>query len=99
MALYNMTHLQDSETMFKLIQFADDATGNILMPLFLLAVFFIGILALKRYEFKDGFAVMSFICFIIALMLQFAGLLNVMYVILPLTATVLSVLFMFAKKD
>jgi hypothetical protein len=73
---YNMTQLQAADSLFKLVQYANDATTGFVVIGFLLSVFFIMLLALKRYEFSKALLVSSTVCFLLSLFLNYAKLIN-----------------------
>jgi hypothetical protein len=74
--MYNMTQLQSVDTIFKLVIYANDSTGGFVALAFLLSVFFITLMALKSYTFKNALLVSSTISFFISLLLVFAKLVN-----------------------
>lgn len=76
---YNLTALQASDSFSELVLYADESTGGILVGLFVVAVFFVGLFALKRYDFEQTVPALSFFCFIISLLLSFAHLLNFLF--------------------
>lgn len=76
---YNMTALQASDSFSKLIIYANSSTGDILVGLFVVAIFFVGVLALKRYDFDVTIPAMSFLCFIVSLLFSYAHMLHFLF--------------------
>lgn len=85
---YNMTQLQMADTFYGIAKYANDSTNGVLFGLMIIAIFFVLIMLLKRYDFDDAFLVSSFISFILSIFLVYAKLLNFMVplVFLILTA-------------
>lgn len=73
---YNMTALQQVDTVGKLFQFADNSTGNLLFGFIIVAIFFIMLLVMKRWEFDKALLSSSFASFIMSLILSYAGYLS-----------------------
>lgn len=90
---YNLTQLAASDTVFKLVTFANDSTGGLLMGLFVLAAFFIMLMAFKRYEFSKALLTSSSISLIVSLLLVYAKLINPMWALLFAILTAGSALF------
>ena len=77
--MYNMTTLQNADTILKLITYANDSSEQILMGLLMIGIFFILLMALKRWDFDDGLVISSFVCFILSSLLTYAKLLNIIF--------------------
>lgn len=95
---YNMTALGNAGSIYGLIVVANDATSTVMINLFLLALFIVILLALKRYDFLSGLVVSSYICFIIAALLAYAELLALMWVLLYLIIAAFSTMLLFLFK-
>jgi ABC-type multidrug transport system permease subunit len=63
---YNLTLLQDSTTATDLISTANTYTGGVLITIVIVAVFFIMLMALKRYEMDKALVASGFFCFILS---------------------------------
>jgi hypothetical protein len=92
--LYNMTDLQNADTFQKLFVVANDATGQILVGMFLIVIFILLTLILKRSSFKEGLLASSFVCFILSIFLRFANLISFEFVIGFLLIMALTGLYM-----
>lgn len=79
---YNMTQLAASDTAQELVVYANDATDGILFALFVMAVFFIMLMALKKYDFDSALLVSSFACFILSAILVYAELLALIWALI-----------------
>lgn len=73
---YNLTQLQESATVAGLVTTANDYTGGLLLGLLILAIFFIMIMALKKWSFEDALLSSSFTCFVLSGILASVELLN-----------------------
>ncbi len=98
MPSYNMTTLGNAETVAELFLYADTAANNILFGLILFALFFIMLMVLKRWEFDKALLSSSFACFILALILSFASLLNFIFVLLFLMIMAFTGFFMYIRN-
>lgn len=80
---YNMTALANADTASKLIVFANDAAQGMLGGLFVLALFFIFMMATaQKYGFVNAALYSSFACFIISAVLWFVPLVNIVFPLL-----------------
>lgn len=89
--MYNMTQLQEADTIAKLVVFANDATGGLLLSLFIAATFFILLMVQKRYDMDQAMMTSSAISFIIALIMVYLELIPMLVplgflILLSLTA-------------
>lgn len=79
---YNMTALQNSYTVQGIFSFANDATGGVMVGLFMIAIFFVMLMTLKRTsDFDDALLASSMACFVISLFLVGADLINFLFVV------------------
>jgi hypothetical protein len=95
---YNITQLQDSSTISGLFVTANDYTGGILLSLFVLAVFFIMLMALQRWEFDDALLSSNFVCFLISAILVSVELLNLLWALGFLVLMAFTAFYMFLAK-
>lgn len=98
MAMYNETLLQSAETVWDLFYIANVFTGEAVFGLFILAVYLILLMVMKRYDLPDGMFAVSFITFILSAMLTWAGLLNFIFPLLFLTFTAFVALYVFVIR-
>lgn len=78
---YNVTSIIDATSFYAIVKSADDYSGNILTGLMILAVFFVLLFSLKKYEFDVSLLVSSWICSILSMFLVYAKLLNFLFLI------------------
>ena len=97
--MYNITQLQESGNVFLLFSTANDFTSGLLLGLFVLAVFLIMLLALKKWEFDDALLASSFSSFVISAILTSAGLLNLLWTLGFLTILAFTAFYMFVAKN
>jgi hypothetical protein len=83
MTLYNVTNgtnpLSNATDIGDLFLYAYRATDGAVFTFFIIAVFFILMMGLSRFEFKDRLVASSFVCFILSCFPAFAGLTNFLY--------------------
>lgn len=71
-----MTALQASDTVFGLFSYANESTGQILFGLFMIGIFFIMLLSMKKLAFEYAIFAASGISFLLSALLAYTGLLN-----------------------
>jgi len=96
---YNMTELQETETVYQLIQYANTYSSGLLVGLFTVAIFIVLIMALKRYDFGNALITSSFITAVISSILAYIGLVNIYFPIAYISITAFTALFLYTRKD
>jgi integral membrane sensor domain MASE1 len=99
MTNYNLTNLTASSDLSGVIHFANDAVNQMLIAGALIAVFFIILVNLKRYELSSALLVSSWVTFILGLMLSWGGWLNVLWPLAYLTIASLTTLYVFTRGE
>jgi hypothetical protein len=97
--MYNMTQLQEVDSIYKLVLYANGATGEILLVLFLMAVFFVMLMALKKYEFDNALMVSSFSCMIISMIFVYIHLIALIWALVFLIMTAFTAFYLFGIKN
>ena len=95
---YNLTLLQESVTVSDLVSYANISTGGILSGLFVIIVFFILMITLKRASFVDTLAVSSFITFILSIFMLLGGFISFYFVLAFLLLTGFSTFYLAIAK-
>ena len=95
---YNLTQLANADTIYKLVVFSNDAALGNLISMFIFALFFVLLMALKRYEFDSALLVSSFICFVISALLGYAELISLIWVLGYLIIAAFTAFFIFVLK-
>lgn len=96
---YNLTDLYDSTRVVDLFTFSNTVTDGLLIGIFLVAVFFIMMLSLRRYDFNNTLLVSSFVCFILSVFFGYAGLLNFLFIIGFLVILAFSGFYAFVTRE
>lgn len=96
--VYNMTQLAKVKSLSSLMTYANSATNNILFGLFIVAIFFVMLLILKKWEFVKSFTSSSFACFVLSAVLFYGGYLHFMFALLFLIFTAFGGLFLYASS-
>ena len=96
---YNTTILQQSEGLYDVFVYANDSAAGLFVMLFMLAIFFVLLAALKRYTFARALLASSFVCFILSTMLVYIKLLNFLFPLGFLTITAFTALFVYTTMD
>jgi len=98
MVSYNITALSNVDSVGTLFQYANNSAGGVLFGIIIMAVFFIMLLVMKRWEFDKALLSSSFACFILAMLLSFAGLLNFMFVLIFLVIMAFTALYVYINR-
>lgn len=78
--MYNLTALTDSGSVVDMVLAANSYTGDVLMPLFLVSVFFVLIISYSlKFDFVGGLTVSGWVCFVLSSLLVFADLINILF--------------------
>jgi cation transporter-like permease len=86
--MYNLTNLTSSQSLLDIIRFTNnDATGGLFMALMIVAIFFILLLNLMKWDFTDAILISSWVCFILSSMLLYMKLVPFIVVIAFLSIT------------
>lgn len=97
---YNMTALQDTGSMFGVLEYANNSVLGLLMLLFVIALFFIIFIKIKSSsEFDEALLTSSFITFIVSALLTYAKLLPMLITVLFLAIAALTLLYITMSKD
>ena len=94
----NLTILQEADTMGKIAIYANNASNGILMGGFMIAIFFVMMFVLKRWDFDDALLSSSFVCFILSSILAYSKLLNIIFPLGFLAITAFTALYVFVAK-
>jgi hypothetical protein len=78
---YNITLLKDVGTIRELFYVSNTYSGDIFIKLMMFGIFFVMLMALKRFGFQYALASSSFASFVLSLMLMYAGLLSLFWVL------------------
>lgn len=73
---YNLTELQNSETVYQIFLASNNASNSILSTVIIFSIFFILLLAIRTNDFPGKLAVSSFISGVFSAMLWYMELLN-----------------------
>lgn len=95
MAMYNITQLTGSSGVGDIVSFAIVASGGWLAILFMLSVFFVLLLGLKRWDFIRALVSSSFATFILSGIMAFAGFIPPFWIFVWLTVLIFSTLILY----
>ena len=74
---YNQTALTEGRTVYDLLLYADQVTGSVFFIMFLISIFFIVTMALRRYGFENALMVSGFFTFLISAVMASVGVVSV----------------------
>ena len=83
--MYDLTNLTNASGFGDLMMFSNEVSGGMFMTMMVVAVFFILVMIMKTYSMIDAFLASSFICFIIAALLAYGGMVSFWLVVVFLT--------------
>uniref|UniRef100_A0A6M3K0I5 Uncharacterized protein n=1 Tax=viral metagenome TaxID=1070528 RepID=A0A6M3K0I5_9ZZZZ len=96
--MYNLTNLTSATTIQGIVQFANQTTGNLMMALLMISVFFIMLMVLKRWDFDRALLVSSFASFMLTILLVYAKMVNVVWALVFLIMAAFTAFYMVMSK-
>jgi len=99
MVLYNLSGLSNVSGLGSFIGASNDATGGLLVGLFLLTIWIVLLLAFIKYDFVRAVTGSSFICFIISTFLVYLDWINILFMLILLFLTAGGGLLLYLKED
>lgn len=96
---YNLTGLENADTISELAIFANTTTEGKLFGFFMMALFIIIIFLLKRFPFIEGVLASSFVCFILSAILVYGEYLSLMFALIFLVILALSALYYYTSQN
>jgi hypothetical protein len=92
---YNITLLSEVATIRELFVVTNTYSGDLFTVLMMFAIFFIMLMALKRFGFQYAMFSASFASFVLSLLLMYAELLNIIWVLGFLALTAFTALYIY----
>lgn len=96
---YNLTDLQSQTQISGLFIYANNATDGVLIIGFMIAVFFVLFMVLKRFEFTHALVTSAFLCFVISSLLAYAGFMSLYGVLFFLILTAFTTLYIYTTQN
>ena len=96
---YNITELQSIVTFYELVDYANTYSSNALVGLFLIAIFVVLLMTLKRYDFSNAMIASSFITIVLAAVLSYIDLIDIRLTVIFIALAAIMALVVFMKKD
>jgi hypothetical protein len=97
--MYDLTALKTASTFGDVLITLNDATEGTLFGLAVVAIFFIMLFVMKRFEFQNGLLTAATICFIISAILVYGKFINFLYPLAFLIITALTGLYVWMNND
>ena len=92
---YNMSLITDSNgNIGSIVDASNTYTNGFLTGAFLIMLFFVFMMIMKRWEFEKAFAASSFMCFVRGIILKSGGWVNLNFVLAFFVMTALSLLYL-----
>lgn len=76
---YNLTNLTSDPSVSSFLLTANNYAGGILFGILSVALFFILLMTLKKWEFASALLVSGWVCFVLSSILWWGGFLNIIY--------------------
>ena len=95
MAIYNITSLQSATTITEIFTFANDVTDQLWFGFLIVTIFFVLLIALKRYPFENAMLSSAFATFLLSSILTYAGYLNFLFPLFFLIVMALTGFYMY----
>jgi hypothetical protein len=97
--MYNLTGFTNATTPAGVFVYANDLLDKTLFTSFLVALWFIFFIILKKYSFEKAFASSSFLCFIISLLFSYGGFVAFYPVVVFATMTIFAGFWLYLSGD
>jgi hypothetical protein len=99
MVVYNLTNLQNLTSFPALVSVTNEASGGLLVGLFILAIWVVLLMSFLKFDFMKALASSSFVCFILSIFLVYLDLLNIIILLGFLFITAVSGLVLYLSED
>jgi hypothetical protein len=96
---YNLTNLTGATTVSDIVTYANEATHGIMVMLFVMALFFIAFMNLKKNGFVEASAVSGFICFVVSGYFTYAKMLTITFPLFFLAVIAFSLMYLYVRRD
>jgi len=97
---YNLSMLNESDTVVGLVDYANVQTGNFLAYALIISVFFILLMSMmRRHEFIEALVTSCFVCFVLSALLSYAHFVPFLFVILFMAGLGVGGFLLFIKRD
>jgi len=96
--MYDMTLMSNASSMVGLVEAANEYTGNVMVGMFMIAIFFIMLLVLKKYDFTHAMLSSSLVCFLLSLFLVYIHALNFMFPLVFLAVASFATFWLWGKS-
>lgn len=96
--MYNLTNLTGATDFSSVVSFSNEVTGGSFVSMFMIAIFFVSVLVLKKWEFIHALMASSFGCMILSIFLVYGGYLNFMFPLAFLIILALCVLYSYTVR-
>jgi len=94
----NMSELAGIETLSGLVIFANTAAEGVLFGGLMIAIFFVMLMILKKWEIEKALLASSFSCFILSMFLTYAKVLNLVFPLVFLIVMAFTLFYLFVTK-
>lgn len=99
MTLYNLTNLTNADNLGDVMLFSNEVTGGVLIGLLLVAIFFIMLMALKRWEFANALLASSWVSFLLGIVLSYGGFVNILLPLGFLAVAAFTALYIYTTQS
>lgn len=96
---YNLTNMTKVTTVAEFVDEVNEGTDGLLFTLILVAIFFIVLMVLKRFEFLEALLSASFVCLVLAALLAWGGLVSSMLALAFLLITAIATSALYLSKN
>jgi hypothetical protein len=96
--MYNTTNLTSADTIYDIFLYANTTSSNTLIGGLMIAIFFIMLMMMKRWDFDEALLSSGFVCFVLSMLLSYAKLVNIIFPLLFLAITAFTGFYVFVVK-
>lgn len=95
---YNITQLQEAENLMDIFTYANESSSNILIGSFMIAIFFVLLMAFRNWDLAESLMASSFVCLVLSMMLVYAELLTFMFPLFFLALLAFTGFFVYTRR-
>ena len=96
---YNLTLLQQKEGVVGLVEYVNYATTDLFSAIMVISLYFILLLALKRFDFVQSVMASSFVMFFVSIFLVYAELLNFVFPLFFISVVAVIALYAYTSTE
>jgi hypothetical protein len=95
--MYNLTNLTTAQNIGSVVAFANNTSRGILFGGALIAIFFVMLVSLKKWDFDAALIMSGWTCFVLGIILAYGGFVQILFPLAFLAIAAFSAMYMWAS--